>query len=119
MSDVVDLDALLPEVRIIKYENEEIKVPPPKTGDLLKLGVLAQRMANVEDLKDEDLQKRVLDLTLHVYKMIPALNERPLNLPQLQILIQILSEMATPKDVAELAKKGITPDTGSKKAAKS
>jgi len=119
MSDVIDLDALLPEARVIKYENEEIKIPPPKTGDLLKLGVLSQRMANVEDIKDDELQKRVLDLTLHVYKMIPALNERPLNLLQLQTLVQILSDMATPKDVAELSKKGITPDTGSKKAVKS
>jgi hypothetical protein len=119
MADIVDLDALLPDERIVKYENDEIKIPPPKTGDLLKLGVLAQRMADVEDIKDDELQKRVLDLTMHVYKMIPALNERPLNLLQLQTLIQILSEMATPKDVTELTKKGITPDTGSKKAVKS
>jgi hypothetical protein len=114
MSNIVDLDALLPEVRIIKYENDEIKIPPPKTGDLLKLGVLAQKMANVEDIKDDELQQRLLDLMMHVYKMIPALNERPLNLLQLQTLIQILSEMATPKDVKELEKKGITPDSGGK-----
>ena len=116
MSDVIDLDALVPQETIIKFGNDEIKIPPPKTGDLLRLGVLASKMGHVEDLKDDELQSAVLALNMHVYKMIPALNERPLNLAQLQKLISVISEMATPPDITELSKRGITPDTSSKKA---
>lgn len=114
MSEITDLDALIPEKRVIKYEKEEISVPPPKTGDLLRLGTLAQKMAEVESLDDVELNKAVLDLTSQVYKMIPALDGKTLNLAQLQALIQILSEMAVPKDIEALNKRGITLDKGSK-----
>lgn len=116
MSKVIDLDALIPQKRVIKYENEEIVIPPPKTGALLKLGVLSQRMTGIEDLKDDQLQQAVNDLTEQVYVMIPALQGRSLNLAQLQTLIQVLSDMSVPKDIEALKKQGITPDTSSKKA---
>lgn len=119
MNKNYDLDALIPEKRTIKYENEDIAIPPPKTGDLLKLGVLAEKMKDLANFDDAELNTSVLNLTQHVYKMIPGLNERPLNLAQLQLLIEILSDMGTPNDLKELDKRGIKPDTSTKKVGRS
>lgn len=111
MSDIVDLDVLAPEAVTVKFGGEEIKIQPPKTSHVLKLGPLGQRLDKIEDLTEEETDKLILDLTNHIYKMIPELKDKPLTTSQLLKLIQIISEMTVPPDAKALKARGITADS--------
>lgn len=112
--DVIDLDDLAPQPAIIKYGEEEIEVPPPKTGALLKLGTLAQKMQGATELSEEELDKAVDALTAQIWAMIPALNEKPLNLSQLQKLVAMFTKMSMPEEFKALSEQGITVDSSKK-----
>lgn len=113
MSDVLDLDALVPPSARIKFGEKEIEVHPPKTGDLLRLASLGKKMEGAADLKPEELEQLVADMTEVVVKIIPELSDASLNTQQLLKLVQLISEMGTPPEAKELAKAGITPADGS------
>lgn len=110
MSDVLDLDALIPPSVTIKLDGAEIVIKPPKTGDLLKLGFLGQKL-QISDPKNEfDSDKTVDEITEIIRRSIPELANKEINTMQLLKLMQIISEMATPPDAAELEKRGLTVD---------
>lgn len=111
MSDIVDLDALAPEASIIKFDGEEIKVQPPKTGYVLKLGTFGQQLEKIDDLTEEQVDKLVSELTNHIYKMIPELKDKPLTTSQLLRLIQIITAMTIPPEAKALKARGITVDS--------
>ena len=50
MSEVLDLDALQPESKSIKFSGNIIEVKPPKTGDLLRLSQIGAKMQKAGDL---------------------------------------------------------------------
>jgi hypothetical protein len=108
VSDITDLDALVPPQATIKFGGKEVTVTPPKTADILKLGALGQKLQNIEGLDDATVDKLVDDLTVVVKHCIPELGDAQLNTPQLLKVMEILSKMAVPPDVAELDKRGIT-----------
>ena len=109
MSDTLDLDALVPQTAKIKFGDKEVEVQPPKTADLLRLGGLGQKITNLSDLKDSEVERLIADLTELVQKIIPELAGHNLNTQQLLALVKLISDMATPPDAKELAKRGITP----------
>jgi len=113
---VIDLDALIPEPATVKFGGQEIKVNPPKTADVLKLGFLGQKLQAPEDLSDEALDKLLNDLTGQVKKCIPELASAELNTAQLLKLVELISKMAMPPDAQELEDRGITVDTQKKTA---
>lgn len=112
MSDVIDLDALVPPNITVKFGGEEIQITPPKVADILRLGFLGQKLATPDNIKDNELDKVIEDLTEHVYRCIPQLAGKPLNTPQLLRLVEIIGQMATPPDIKDLQAKGISKDTG-------
>ena len=114
MSDVFDLNALIPQSIKIKYDNDEIEIKPPKTVDILKLGVLGQKLQAPDKLEDVELEKLVADLTDTISSCIPELTNKPLTTTQLLFLLSKIVEMGTPPDLKELEKRGITVDTPKK-----
>lgn len=108
--DVVDLDALAPAPVELKFADQTIEVPPPSILDLIKLGVLSDRMLEAESMTDEQITKAIDDIENHVKKCIPGLAEKPLSLAQLKELIKILSDMGKPPQLKDMEDKGITPD---------
>lgn len=109
--DIVDLDALSPQSAIIRYDNQDIEIPPPKTGDIIRLGTLAGKLGESDKMSDDELNRAVEDLTQQIYKIIPDLKDKLLNLAQIQKLVSIISDMATPPESLELKERGITVDS--------
>jgi hypothetical protein len=111
-SEILDLDALVPQTAKIKFGGKEIDVQPPKTADLLKLGSLGQKVQKFDDFTDEQTEEAITSLTGLIKKIIPELADAELNTQQILGLVKLISDMATPPDVKELDKRGITPNTG-------
>lgn len=110
MNDVLDLDALVPPTAKIKFQNKEIEVQPPKTGDLLRLGALGRKVEDLADASDEVVDGVITDLTKLVQHIIPELEGVELNTQQLLGLVSLIGKMATPPEQKELDKAGITPN---------
>lgn len=111
-SEILDLDALVPQTAKIKFGGKEVEVQPPKTADLLKLGSLGQKVQNIADLPDEQVEQLIDDLTKLIQRIIPELAGTDLNTQQILGLVQLISDMATPPETKELDKRGITPAGG-------
>lgn len=111
MSDIVDLDALLPEAVIVKFDGQEIQIPPPTTADVIRLGSLAGKLENADKLNASELETIISSITTQIYKCVPALDGKPFASAQLLKLVSIISQMAVPKESQELAARGITSDT--------
>lgn len=115
MSDVLDLDALQPEAKTIKWQDKLIEVQPPKTGDLLRLSQIGSRMQNAETLPEDELDKVITELDAQIKKMIPELVASTLVSGQLMSLLTLVMEMGMPQQMAELKKQGVEV-SASKKA---
>lgn len=113
MNEIVDLDDLVPPSVTIKLDGVDIEIPPPTTVNLLQLAAYSQAMAaeKIDKLSEAELAAAVDQLTQQIYKMVPAINGKPLNLSQLQKLVEILTRMGMPKEAEELEAKGISPAT--------
>lgn len=113
-SDIIDLDVLVPPNKIIRIGKEDIEVPPPKTVDLLQLGFLVERLADPSERTDAEVQKILDELTMRIYKCIPALQGKEFNKAQLQKIVDILSDMARPDSTRALDAQGLTADAQKK-----
>jgi hypothetical protein len=110
MSQIIDLDALMPEVAIVKYGDKEIKVQPPSVELLLKLSSNAGRFKDADKLSPEELGAVIDAVTDLIYQIIPDLKDVKFNQAQLMALVNLISEMVMPPDSKELAEKGVTTD---------
>lgn len=109
---IVDLNELMPQGVTIKFGNpaRDIDIPQPRTGQLLRLGALGQKMQTVNVDDPEEADKLDDDMAKLLYEIIPGLNGEPLHTAQKLKLFEILTEMAMPEQMEELKKKGITLD---------
>ena len=107
MSDVLDLDALQPQAKTIKFKDKLIEVQPPKTGDLLRLSQIGARMQEAAQLPAAELDKVVADLEASIKNFIPELADATLVSGQLMSLLSLIMEMGMPEQMAELKKQGI------------
>lgn len=116
MSDaqIVDLDALVPKPVTIKLGEQEIEIQPPKTADVLRLGVLGQEMENIKQMDDAQLDKLVADITAQLVKVVPEIGERQLSMAQLLKLVEIVSEMGVPPDAKAARDAGVSPNSPKK-----
>lgn len=107
MSEIIDLDVLLPKEVIIKFGGEELTVPPPTLADVLRLGALSKAMSEIDPSNPDELETATNNITQHLYKCVPALKDKPLNTAQLLKLSTIISSMGMPPDAKELDERGI------------
>jgi len=113
MSEVIDLNALVPQSVTIKIGDpaREIEILPPRTGDLLRMSSVGKQLQDVDKLSAEEIDNLEAELTAVVYKIIPALENQPLASTQLFKLVEIISSMATPPKTKELQDRGINAET--------
>lgn len=114
MSDVLDLDALQPQSKTVKFNDKLIEVAPPKTGDLLRLSQIGAKLKDASELEADDIDKVTTDLEGHIKRMIPELQEASLGTAQLMSLLTLIMEMGMPEQMAELKKQGIEVDASKK-----
>ena len=114
MSDVLDLDALQPQSKKVKFNGNVIEVAPPKTGDLLRLSQIGSKLKDAGDLNSDEIDKVTSDLEGHIKRMIPELQEASLGTAQLMSLLTLVMEMGMPEQMAELKKQGIEVDASKK-----
>lgn len=93
MAEVIDLNALVPESRIVKIGDKEIEIKPPKTAQMFKLGALGQRMQGASDSQPEEVEALVSDMTALIVEIAPELDGIELGSAQLLKLIEIISGM--------------------------
>lgn len=109
---VIDLNELLPQGVTIKFGDppRDIDIPAPRTGQLLRLGALGQKMQTVNTENPDEADALDDEMSKLLYEIIPGLNNEPLHTAQKLKLFEILTEMAMPDQMEELKKRGITLD---------
>lgn len=101
--EILDLDALAPQPRQIKFDNEIITVNPPSMGDLMEIYRCTQKFND----EKADMKAIETELTAIFVKLVPALAGKSLWSTQLLALEGIIAKMGTPEQSEELAKLGI------------
>jgi hypothetical protein len=112
--NIIDLDALVPPSTTIKFQGQDIEVPPPSTFDFLKLSTLATDINKVDAHDDAKLQEAINSITVQIHKMIPRIAGTPLSLQQIDTLVAMFTRMSMTPEQTELKEKGITPATAKK-----
>lgn len=110
MSKEIDLDALMPQAVTIKFNGQNIEVPPPTTAAIFRLASLGQKLASPDKSKDEELEATEAELKALIQKCIPGLDASNLNSAQLLKVVEVLNQMAMPDETKELKERGITSD---------
>lgn len=117
MSDtdnLIDLDALAPKPRKLKFGGNVIELQPPKTRNVLRLGFLGQKMTDMDSLTNEQTDQLIADLEAEIKEVVPELKDAQLNASQLMELLTVIVEMGMPNQADELKKRGITVDSQKK-----
>lgn len=104
---IVDLDNLNPQKVIIRFGGQDIPVNPPKVKEVFALQALSQRFSDT--MTEEEAEQRLLDCAEIIWRAIPEIANKPLDLAQTLKLIKILSDLSIPEDTKELDKRGISP----------
>lgn len=97
MSDVLDLDALLPEPKKIKINGKLIDCYPPKVKHLISMQRVFARIQNAQDT--DEAEKLIEDVLAPI---IPAIREDDtidFTLDQLKALLQFAQNAALRQDV--------------------
>lgn len=110
--DVLDLDALVPQPRTIKFEEKMIEVKPPSTQDVLRLGALGQKMSTADTMDGNALTELITQINEQVVICIPELKDKVLGANQLLKLVTLISDMGIPNEAKALKEQGITTDEG-------
>lgn len=109
MSEVIDLDALVPKSRYIKLNGNEFELPAPRMETIIRLADMQKRMAATDTSDTNALNTMTKEVDALLREIVPQLEQTPLTYVQIFKLIEILSEMATPPAVKEMQNKGIKP----------
>ena len=104
--DMVDLDALSPETKSVKFKGKVIEITPPTTEQVIELMKLASK---VDENDKDNVAENFGNLTEVVKKIVPEI-EGELNFSQTIALVELVMGMVLPKDKEELDKQGIKVD---------
>lgn len=112
MSDnsTLDLDALAPKKSSITLDGKSIAIHPPRTGQMIRVGAMGERLKKMNDIKPEEADELDRDMTALIKELVPELPE-DLALVQKVAVLNHIASMSMPKDAKELAKKGVTVDS--------
>lgn len=99
MSEILDLDALLPEPKKVKLSGKILDVYPPTVRQLLRLQRIGQSISD-QSLSGEEAEKGMMEA---LSTIIPALKDDDtidINLDQMLALIDFLQKSSVPKNEA-------------------
>lgn len=113
-TSLIDLDALAPKPRKLKFGGNTFELLPPKTRNVLRLGFLGQKMTDMDSLSTEQTDQLIADLEAEIKEVVPELKDAQLNASQLMELLTVIVEMGMPNQADELKKRGITVDSQKK-----
>lgn len=108
MSDVIDLDALIPRSARVKFGDQEITVNPPRVATILRIADFWQTTRLAAAIPEKDLEKALDDLKTEIYKCVPELEGQDLSYPQITTLVEMLTKMSLPPETKELKERNIT-----------
>jgi len=112
----LDLDALAPKPKTIKFNGKEIVVEQPSMRQVAKLMLFGQKyqeaMANIntaetDDQKEQKMEELLNNLTIVLKEIIVELKDATLSSGQVLALMGIIFDMINPEQYKELEKKGI------------
>lgn len=117
----LDLDLFAPKDRVVKFGGKMITVKQPTTEQLFQIMTIGQRMStfDTENVSNDDLETLLKESRAIIAITIPELVDAELNIQQIVALVQMIGEMALPKDLKELQSRGITADIDPKATATS
>lgn len=93
MSQIIDLDQLVPESRYVKIGDREVEIKPPKTVQMFKLGGLGQKMENANKLSPEEMETLVVEMDALIKEIAPELVGIELHASQVFKLIELIGSM--------------------------
>ena len=112
----LDLDALAPKPKTIKFGGKEIVVEQPSMRQVAKLMLFGQKyqeaMTNInttetDDQKEQKMEELLNNLTIVLKEIIVELKDATLSSGQVLALMGIIFDMINPEQYKELEKKGI------------
>ena len=112
----LDLDALAPKPKTIKFNGKEIVVEQPSMRQVAKLMLFGQKyqeaMTNInttetDDQKEQKMEELLNNLTIALKEIIVELKDAMLSSGQVLALMGIIFDMINPEQYKELEKKGI------------
>lgn len=111
----IDLDALAPQGKKIKWQGKIIEIKPPTTKQLLSILLLGQKnqkkFDNPEQIELDELDASTNTMRQEIWNIIPELNGVELGYGQMSALSELIVEMAMPGQLKELEKRGIKIDS--------
>lgn len=112
----LDLDALIPETRLVKLGGKSYKVSPPSLRILPELSRKLSKISKLENNENvEEIAQALEDLNATVKLVMPELPEdTELSVAQCTAVIQLIMEMVTPPEQKALAEQGLLPDSKKK-----
>lgn len=108
MSNIVDLDALIPRDATVTFEGKEVTVKPPKVHTVLRIADYWQNIRLATVLDESELEKGVKNLQDEIIKCIPELEGHDLSYAQITTLVELLTKMTLPPETKEMKERGIT-----------
>lgn len=111
----LDLDTLADKPKRVKFMGEAIEVPIPDVRDLFKMADLLGDYEKIKDTDTKEVIGKYEILRTQIDKMVPDIKGKTLNFSQVVAITDLLVKSATPADISELEKRGITLDTDEKK----
>lgn len=114
MASDLDLDALAPKNKTIRFNNQDISVKPPTTRQVLKLAALGQVMEAPQMLSEAESVQFEVDMNAAIADCIPELGGQVLSNSQQMAILTMIMEMGMPPENKELKERGITVDDSKK-----
>lgn len=109
MSDIIDLDALIPKPATIRFGETDITVQPPKVYTILRIADFWQSTRMASTIPEQELIAALQNLTEEIYKCIPELSGKDLNYAQITTLVEMLTKMTLPPEKVEADENGVSP----------
>lgn len=110
MSEITDLDALVPKPAKVKFEGQDITVQPPQVATVLRIADFWQTTRLASAIPETELKEAIDNLKAEICKCIPELANRELSYAQITVLVELLTKMSLPPEDEELKARKITPE---------
>lgn len=114
MSEILDLDSIMPQPMTIRLGGKEIVINPPTVAQILVLVRLNSDFMDTDDSNIDAMNEASKKLQDHLRILIPGLPEGDMQAFVQRKLAEQLFELAKPEEMEALDEKGISVDNSKK-----